>query len=398
MVNEQYILSRRRYLILFAAVLMQLCLGATYSWSVFVSSIKVHTGLGQGPVQLPFTLFYMIFPLTMVFSGTILLKIGPRISGILGAVLFGGGWILASLGDKNFLFTVVGIGLCGGVGVGFAYLVPLGACVRWFPNHKGLVTGLVLAGFGGGSALISQLSGYLMATYHTSAFDMFRFLGGIFMVVVALAGSVMTFPPTQSGKTGTPLPLSAVIRDRFFWLIYLTMFTGLVAGFTVNANMTKLYTGPNEKAGFWAVAFFAIGSALGRISWGLIFDKVKSLTAIRINLICQAGLILGSFWLLKSATGFELFALAAGFNYGGLLVNHASTSARHWGPEHIGQVYGWLSSSNIPAALAPFLAGLYYDHWKNFNFPLAFIAVSLIVVVLLVHREPAGESYPRVAP
>jgi MFS transporter, OFA family, oxalate/formate antiporter len=172
-------------------------------------------------------------------------------------------------------------------------------------------------------------------------------------------------------------------------LIYLTMFTGLVAGFTVNANMTKLYTGPGEKAGVLAVAFFAIGSALGRISWGLIFDKVKSLTAIRINLICQAALILASFWLLNSATGFEVFALIAGFNYGGLLVNHASTSARHWGPEHIGQVYGWLSSSNIPAALAPFLAGLIYDKRGSFTIPLAVITVALVAVALLAKSEPA---------
>ncbi len=392
MADENKTFAMRRYLILLAAVSMQLCLGATYSWSVFVSSIKIHTGLGQGLAQIPYTVFYIIFPFTMIFSGTLVVKLGPRFCGILGGILFGGGWLLASLGETHFLFTVSGIGLCGGIGVGFAYLVPLATCVRWFPNHKGLVTGIALAGFGGGAALVSHLTGFLMAAYHASAFDMFRLLGVVFLVVVALAGSTMRFPYSPSGKQGDPLPLSAVIRDRFFWLIYLTMFTGLIAGFTINANMKELYSGPDKKAGVLAVALFAVGSALGRISWGGIFDKIKSLTAIRVNLISQAVLILCSFWLVKSPTGFGIFALIAGFNYGGLLVIHASTSARHWGPEHIGQVYGWLSSSNIPAALAPFLAGLIYDHSKSFTGPLVFFAVSLITVALLANREPRVSS------
>jgi len=92
-------LFSNRYVILVVAVLMQMCLGATYSWSVFVGSIKELTGLGQGAVQLPFTVFYIVFPASLLFSGIMVTKLAPRKCAIIGGILFGGGWIMASFGD-----------------------------------------------------------------------------------------------------------------------------------------------------------------------------------------------------------------------------------------------------------------------------------------------------------
>ena len=109
----------KRYLILLAAVVMQLCLGATYAWAVFVAPIKAVSGLGQGPVQAPFTVFYIAFPATAIVAGMLLGRIGPRRSAMLGGLLFGGGWVVAGLGSDHFAFTVLGVGLLGGIGVGF---------------------------------------------------------------------------------------------------------------------------------------------------------------------------------------------------------------------------------------------------------------------------------------
>ncbi|MFA5864362.1 MAG: MFS transporter [Phycisphaerae bacterium] len=375
-----------RYLILAASVLMQLCLGSIYAWSVFVSSLRASTGLGQGPVQIPYTVFYIVFPLTMLVSGVLLSRIGPRICSVAGGILFGGGWVLASLGDKYFLFTVVGIGLLGGIGAGFAYLVPLAVGVRWFPRHKGLVAGIAMAGFGGGPILISQIAGHLMQFYHVSAFGMFRGLGLVFILIIPLAGLILRFPENVSGEKSRGLAFRAVVHRRLFWLLYMTMVTGLVAGFTVITNLTKLFSGPDERVGVLAVALFAVANGLGRILWGIFFDKVKSDTAIKLNLVLQALLFFSGSWTLQSPSGFLFFAFFAGFNYGGLLVIHVSSTARHWGAEHVGQVYGWLSSSNIPAAIAPLLAGLAYDRWGSFNPSLLVIAALLVLVSILFHK------------
>ncbi|HBG18856.1 MAG TPA: hypothetical protein DDY32_06145, partial [Desulfobulbaceae bacterium] len=139
-----------RYIILPAAVLMQMCLGATYSWSVYVQPLKALAGLQQGSAQIPFTVFYFVFPLTVMFAGMLLPRLGPRVCAVTGGLCFGGGWLLASLGVHSFVFTILGIGLLAGIGAGMAYIVPIAVCIRWFPRAKGLVTGVAVAGFGGG--------------------------------------------------------------------------------------------------------------------------------------------------------------------------------------------------------------------------------------------------------
>jgi OFA family oxalate/formate antiporter-like MFS transporter len=160
--------------------------------------------------------------------------------------------------------------------------------------------------------------------------------------------------------------------------------------------MTKLYQGTNLQVGVMAVAFFAIANALGRVTWGFLFDQMSAPAAIKMNLLSQAILFLAGPWLLKSAAGFTVFAIFAGFNYGGLLVNHASASARYWGPEYISQVYGWLSSANIPASLAPIFAGLVYDRYGNFTLPMIVIGVVLLGVIAYVHRTlPSADRVSR---
>nr|MBM1002189.1 MFS transporter [Desulfofustis sp. PB-SRB1] len=162
-----------RYRILFAAVLMQACLGATYSWSVYVQPLRKLADIAQGPAQIPFTLFYFAFPLTMMIAGQFLPRIGPRRSAVLGGFLFGGGWLLAGMGNHSFLLTIIGIGAIAGIGAGMAYIVPIAVCVRWFPDSKGLVTGIAVAGFGGGAAIVSQVGGYLINTMGLSPFTTF---------------------------------------------------------------------------------------------------------------------------------------------------------------------------------------------------------------------------------
>ncbi|MDZ7580533.1 MAG: MFS transporter [Deltaproteobacteria bacterium] len=379
----------KRYLILLSAVGMQLCLGATYSWSVYVAPLKQVTGLQQGPVQLPFSVFYFAFPATMFFSGSLLPRIGPRRAALLGGVLFGGGWLLASLGKLHFVFTVAGIGLLAGVGAGFAYIVPIATCIQWFPKYKGLVTGVAVAGFGGGAALVSQFAGYWMHSRGATPFETFGMLGLIFLILISGAALSMAAPPEAHRRFVQPLKLGEAWSKKTFRVLYLAMLAGLAAGFTVNANLKELSSGQTVQTGITAVALFAVANAVGRLSWGLIFDRVRSATAIQANLICQAVLLCSAPVLLGLKSGFLVFAFLAGFNYGGVLVVYASSTARIWGNDRVGQVYAWLFSANIPAALAPMLAGYGYDRLGSFTPPLLSIAALLGAAVLLVRKKGA---------
>lgn len=360
---------------------MQMCLGATYSWSVYVQPLKTLAGLQQGPAQIPFTVFYFIFPLTMVFAGFLLPRIGPRISAMAGGCCFGGGWLLAGLGVHDFIFTILGIGLLAGIGAGMAYIVPIAVCIRWFPRAKGLVTGIAVAGFGGGAALVSQTGGWLMTTMGKTPFETFSIFGMVFLGTVVLAGATMQFPAAEPLRLAAPaVSIREILRHPAFPLLYGAMFVALAAGFAVNANLKELYRGDGDavRIGIAAVSLFALANASGRIIWGMVFDKVRATTAVRANLVCQALVLLAAPALVKSPLGFWTIAVLAGFNYGGVLVIYVSTAARCWGAERIGQAYGWLFSSNIPASLSPILAGIAFDRLHSFTLPLAVLACLLV--------------------
>lgn len=375
-----------RYTILLAAILMQMCLGATYSWSIYVQPLKALTGLQQGPVQIPFTLFYFLFPLTMMGAGTLLPKIGPRISGMLGGLLFGGGWLLASLGSHSFLYTILGIGVLSGIGAGLAYIVPIAVAIQWFPNNKGLVTGLAVAGFGGGAALVSQLGGWFMVGLRQTPFDTFFIFGLLFMAIVVCSGATMHFPESVGRTRPDQIKLTALLRHPTFRLLYGAMFIGLASGFAVNANLKELYLGDGKmvQIGITAVSVFALANAGGRIIWGTIFDRLESATAVQANLVCQALVLLTAPLMLSSMTGFLLFALLTGFNYGGVLVVYVASTSRCWGADRVSQIYGYLFSSNIPASMSPILAGLIFDTFHSFNFALWSLGALLLLVAFVV--------------
>ncbi|GAB6191877.1 MFS transporter [Desulfocastanea catecholica] len=379
-----------RYIILLSAVLMQMCLGATYSWSVYVQPLKTLTGLQQGPVQIPFTVFYFMFPLTMIAAGTFLPKIGPRLSAMIGGVLFGGGWVLAGLGIHNFILTILGIGVLSGIGAGMAYIVPIAVCIRWFPKNKGLVTGIAVAGFGGGAALVSQIGGWLMESLGRTPFQTFFIFGVVFIVIVALAGSTMCFPKDITLPKPRPaVKLAELLSHPGFRLLYVAMFIGLATGFAVNANLKELFQGGGKsmQIGITGVSLFALANAAGRIAWGMVFDRVQSATAIQANLLFQAMVLLAAPAMLQSVAGFWCFALFTGFNYGGVLVLYVSSASRCWGAERVSQMYGWLFSSNIAASFSPIMAGLVFDRLHSFTPALFGLAGLLLVCTVLVYRQ-----------
>lgn len=372
-----------RYCVILSALIMQICLGATYSWSVYVHDIKTLLGLSQAAVQVPFSVFYFVFPATMIVSGLLLNRIGPRFSAMLGGGLFASGWIIGSFGFSNFNFTILGNGVIAGIGAGIAYIVPISTCIKWFPRHKGLVTGIAVAGFGGGAALVSKIGGYLLAGGITP-FGLFKIFGIAFFLLTVCAGFFMVNPKEAATEQAKPAPLRETITDNAFLILYFAMFSGLAAGFAINANIKELFTGAHAGAGVSAVAFFAIANAVGRVIWGSLFDRFMTKNMIQVNLFSQAVLLFAAEPILSSTTGLLIFSSLAGFNYGGVLGLYAGAVARIWGAQSVATTYGWLFSANIPGAVAPLIAAFCYDKTGSFSFALwgiAFLMLGAIVVI-----------------
>jgi MFS transporter, OFA family, oxalate/formate antiporter len=382
-------------MILSGALVMQMCLGATYSWSVFVRPLRELAGLSQELAQLPFSVFYFAFPATMIFSGTFLRLLGPRGCAVLGGMLFGTGWLVASLGTYHFAFTILGIGLLAGFGVGLAYVVPIAVCVQWFPMQKGLVTGIAVAGFGGGAALVGQIAGTMIFGLGFTPYRTFMLLGAAFVVLVPAAGSAMEFVEEFKAGKIPRLEFSAFTGRKEFVTLFLAMVAGLAAGFAVNANLKDLSPVRHQEVGVMAVSLFALANATGRLVWGALFDKLRSAVAVWANLLLQALVAVSGVWLLGSQEGFLAFAALTGFNYGGVLVVYASSVARIWGREHVGQVYGVLFSANIIAAVAPILAGFSFGLTGTFDVALGVLALFLTAAAVLVWTAAPGVNAER---
>lgn len=374
-----------RLLVLPAAVAMQICLGATYSWAVYVAPLRESSGLGQAAVQAPFAIFYYIFPLTMAVLASVPDRIPPRVKAVVGGLLFGGAWVAAGFTAQDFRLTTLCIGVLGGIGAGFAYLVPVATAVAWFPRQKGLVTGIAVAGFGGGAALLGWAADRLLDLPGWTPYGVLRAMGVVFLAIVPLAGLAMRLPPDAApGAATARIAARAVLGGGAFWILFLTFSAGLAAGLAINGNLRQL--GASAADAVSLVPLFALSNAAGRILWGAFADRVRTASSIAANLVAWTLLLAVAPTLLGSAAGLKVFAAASGFVYGGVLVVHPAAVARRWGAAAFMRVYGWLAAAHFLAALAPPLAGRAFDLTGSFAAPLVALAVAAALAAVLVWR------------
>lgn len=147
----------KKWSVLLAALCMQTILGGVYAWSTLSVWIREEMGISNAQAGLVFGLTIMVFTAVMVYSGRLLPRLGPKKTASIGALAYGLGFLVASYSQTSFLVLLLGISLLSGIGIGFAYVVPLSVCLKWFPNQKGLVTGLSVGGFGGGAIILSAI-------------------------------------------------------------------------------------------------------------------------------------------------------------------------------------------------------------------------------------------------
>ncbi|MEO0076112.1 MAG: MFS transporter, partial [candidate division WOR-3 bacterium] len=166
-----------RWWIVIGAIIIQLCLGAIYAWSVFRIPLQKELMISATQASLPFSFVLIFFALATILGGRWQDKAGPRIA-IVGGVLLGLGMILTSFA-KNLTAIVVFYGIVSGVGIGIAYVCPISAGVKWFPDKRGLITGLSVAGFGAGALIVGPVARSLIDS--VGIFNTFRILGIIFL-------------------------------------------------------------------------------------------------------------------------------------------------------------------------------------------------------------------------
>jgi OFA family oxalate/formate antiporter-like MFS transporter len=406
-----------RGLVVVGAILIQLALGAIYAWSVFTPSL-VADGWAKSETQWIFAIGLASFAVFMVFAGKKLASWGPQRLAIIGGIILGVGYFLAGLlGGTDFWALLLLIGLVGGAGIGFAYVVPIAVGMRWFPDKKGMITGLAVAGFGFGALLWVKLAGawgHLIANMGLS--NTFMAYGIAFAVMVIIGGLWMKFPPAgwkPAGYEETQITPGAVKKDERefsstemlgkvqFYLIFLTFVFSAGAGL-MSIGLMKLYpmealqaNGLSELeasaiAGTAMAVFFSLANGLGRILWGMLSDKLGRKTSIITMTAIQGVVVILFTFMAGNEYLLYLGATLIGFNFGGNFALFPTITADTFGSKNVGQNYPWVFLAyGFGGIIGPILGGKLGDIG---NFPLAFTIAGIAVLVgtvLTIMVKPA---------
>ncbi len=415
--NEQKVLNRG--FVIIGAILIQLALGAIYAWSVFTPSLK-NVGWSSENTQWVFAVGLASFALFMVFAGKKLKSWDPRTLAWIGGGILGLGYLLAGVfGGDNFISLLVLIGLVGGMGIGFAYVVPIAVGMCWFPDKKGMITGLAVAGFGFGALLWVKLAGswgHLIENMGLST--TFIIYGIAFAAMVIIGGVWMKFPPEgwkpkgfEAKKTVSAPKENVMAAKDFsssemltkiqFYLIFLTFVFSAGAGL-MSIGLMKLYpmqalmgsgiseTAASAIAGTAMAVFFSLANGLGRILWGILSDKIgRKLSIILMTGIQGVTVILFTF-MAGNEILLYLGATLIGFNFGGNFALFPTITADTFGAKNVGQNYPFVFLAyGAGGIFGPILGGKMGD--LN-NFALAFTisgAAVLIGTLLILFVKPA---------
>lgn len=409
-----------RWVIVIGALIIQVSLGAVYIWSVFETPLRgVFPDWTKTQVTYPAQLVLAAFALAVIFGGRIQDRLGPRLVGTIGGMILGAGLILARF-TGNFaagsalMWLLLTFSVLGGIGIGMAYVCPIATCVKWFPDKRGLISGLAVAGFGAGAFFFAPLAralvsgGYyqlfnfnLFPLPQIGVFNTFMALGIIFLVAVVFGSQLLKNPPAGYVPAGWTPPQAAagaapkadytpteMLKTPMFWLLWLTYFAGCTAGLQVIMKASPVWQSfsvssmtafpiPTDvfasvaSAGAMAVAILAIFNAIGRIFWGKVSDSLGRKNTLVIMFVICGCVMLALDWM----RGYPLYLLAActvGLCFGGYLALYPAVTADFYGTKHIGVNYGWMFSAYGAGGLfGPYLAASLMKVAKSVDYQVA---------------------------
>jgi MFS transporter, OFA family, oxalate/formate antiporter len=434
-----------RWIIVISAIVIQVCLGALYAWSVFTKKITLSLadggayGFSAGQAAWIFSAGLATFAAVMLFAGRWQAKIGPRKVAVVGGIVFGAGYILAGFIGKTFIAQLLCIGIIGGAGLGLTYVVPIAVAIKWFPDKKGMITGLAVAGFGFGATIWVKLAGsWFGGLLNTTTLfglpgvqSVYLIYGITFLVLILLASSVMVNPPagwkpagwkpaetTNSGTAIGSVNLAAgeMVKKPQYWGLLFMFIGSALAGlmviycirlFGIDSLQTNIEGMDAEKAGVvagTAMAWYAILNGMGRIIWGTASDKLGRKTAMCSMCLIQGVMMLFFFKIGASEMGLIIGACVIGFNFGGNFALFPAATADFFGNKNVGSNYPWVFLAYGVAGIAgPQIAGYFkdaaklsgtgVDAWKT-PFIIAGVACLAAAAVGLMLKTPKHLSNP----
>ncbi|MDR5658515.1 OFA family MFS transporter [Serpentinicella sp. ANB-PHB4] len=402
-----------RWVILAVSIIMNVCIGAAYAWSVFQTPLVELLGATTSEVSLAFTLSLALIPISMIIFGKFQDKKGPQIVTLIGSIVFGIGLILTGY-TNSVLMLYITYGVLGGFGIGAVYGCTIANTVKWFPDKRGLAGGLVAAGFGSGAVILAPLGARLVDMYGVLA--TFKLMGIVFLIVVGLCSFIIKAPaqgwtpegwtPPAPSKTsinsGVEMAPGEMMKTGTFYILWVMYTIGMVSGLMIIGHASPIAQGQIGLAPHVAaicVSVIALANTFGRILWGNISDKIGRYNTIVVMYIVSAVMLL----VLNVSQNIVLFLISASgiaLSFGGFLGIMPSVTAENFGSKSLGINYGILFTAyGVAAVVGPQIAsaaveasGGVYSRAYIISSAMNIVGIICAVMMVLKAKNDAKKS------
>jgi len=386
---------------------MQVALGAVYAWSVFRAPLARQFGWSISEVTLTFTISIFVLGISAFFGGLWLNREGPRVVALTGGVLYGLGVFLASFSAHKLWWLYLSYGLIGGVGLGLGYIVPVAVLVKWFPDRRGLITGIAVGGFGAGALITAPVATELIQS--VGVLSTFAYLGIAYLVVTVVAALFMQNPPKGwrpegwtpthsevSQRAGRDYTLVEALKTWQWYALWLLLFLNTFAGISIISQEAPIFeelVGVSAVVAASMVGVASIGNAVGRVFWAWVSDLITRRATLFVMFVLQVLL----FWFLPNVTMISLMTIVTFIVlmcYGGGFGTMPAFAADYFGSKNVGPIYGlMLTAWGTASAVGPLLIAYMRQTTGSYRGALHVIAGVMAVsaiLPILVSRPQSG--------
>ena len=376
---------------------------STYAWSVYRNPIIAETSWNQSAIAFAFSLAIFCLGMSAAFMGQVVEKFGPRVTGTISAILYASGNILTgfAIAQHSIFLLYLGYGVLGGIGLGTGYVTPVSMIIKWFPDKRGLATGLAIMGFGFASLLTGPIAHFLITKY--DVINTFYLLGGAYFLVMLIVSQFLKFPSYSEQDTDDShkqlsqgIGAKKALKTVEFYLLWLILFINISCGLaliSVVSPMAQDIAGMTANQAAIIVGLMGIFNGFGRLLWASLSDYIgRPLTFLIlfvVNILMTVSLIfLHAPALFTIAMAVLMTCYGAGFS---LIPPYLSDI---FGAKELATMHGYILTAWGMAALAgPMLLAVTYSATKSYTSTLIiFILLYLLALAITLWLKSQKEN------
>lgn len=389
-------MKTNRYVIAFSGIILHLMIGSVYAWSVFTEPIATQTGWNESSVAGAFSIAIFFLGMSAAFMGRIVEIAGPRLTGTISSILYGTGIVLTgfSIHIHSLILLYIAYGVIGGLGLGSGYVTPVSTIIKWFPDKRGLATGLAIMGFGFAAMVTGPVAQKLMSSFGLE--QTFYVLGGFYFIVMIVAAQFIRRPSNFSKNiankkngiritNGPELTANQAVKTKSFMLLWAMFFINITCGIglvSAASPMAQEMTGMSAATAAIMVGIIGLFNGFGRLVWATLSDFIGR--PLTFSMIFIVNVIMLSIMLTVSTPLIFVVALCLVLScYGAGFSVIPAYLGDIFGTSELGAIHGYiLTAWAIAGIVGPLLLSLTHQVLHSYSITLiTFITIDLLALI-----------------